>query len=169
MNPVQKALALTLLTDLLVIAVLAFALTGCASLQYAGVSKFDAVPIVDAKSGAVTCCEIHGVSGKEYAALNVTASKNSDGLISLTVSETGTKAFEGQAISAGAMQTAIDAAAKAAVAAALAPVLPALIPAAGAALTAPGLGAAAIGAGGVLGAQQLLTPASGTGLKAPSK
>jgi hypothetical protein len=143
-------------------------LSGCASLQYAGISKFDAVPIVDAKTGAVTCCEIHGVSGKEYAALNIAASRNADGVISLTVAESGTKAFEGQAISAGATQAAIDAAAKAAVAAALAPILPALVPAAGAALASPGLGAAAVGAGGVLGAQKLLAPASGQGLKSPA-
>lgn len=142
------------------------ALTGCASLRYAGVSKFDAVPIVDAKTGAVTCCEIHGVSGKEYAALNVTAIKGADGSISLSVAEQGTKAFEGQALAAGATQDAINAAAKAAVAMALAPVLPALIPAAGAALASPGIGAAAVGAAGVIGTQKLLAPA-GTGFGAP--
>ncbi len=161
MNQVQKLFFCTG-------AALAFALSGCASLQYAGVSKFDAVPIVDAKTGSVTCCEIHGVSGKEYAALNISASRSSDGVISLVVAESGTKAFEGQALAAGAAQNAIDAAAKAAVAAALAPVLPALLPAAGAALASPGIGAAAVGAGGLYGAQQLLTPA-GTGIKVPAQ
>jgi hypothetical protein len=130
-------------------------LAGCTSVQYAGNASYSVKPFVtDAKTGATVCCEVEIKDGKERATLDLRVVKNGDGY-DITLSERGVLAFQGQAIAAGAMKDAIEAAAKAAAAAVLAPILPALVPAAGAALASPGVGAAAVGAAGVIGVQKV--------------
>jgi len=131
-------------------------LAGCASIQNAGNASYSVKPfVVDAKSGASVCCEVTITDGKERASLNLHVIKTGDNY-DITLAERGIQAFQGQAIAAGATQTAIDAAAKAATAAALAPILPVLLPVAGAALAAPGIGAAAVGAAGVIATEKVL-------------
>jgi uncharacterized protein YceK len=132
-------------------------LSGCASLQSAGNASYVVKPfVVDANTGATVCCEVSITDGKERAALTLNVTKTGDNY-TLALDEKGILAFQGQAIAAGATQTAIDAAAKAAAAAALAPIIPALAPLIGGALASPGLGAAAIGAAGVIGTQTILS------------
>lgn len=128
-------------------------LTGCASLQYAGNASYSVKPFQDDK-GNVLCCQVDVHNGKEIANLEAHVIKQGNDY-TVDLKEQGIAAFQGQAISAGATQEAINAAAKTAVAAALAPILPALLPAAGAALASPGIGAAAVGAAGAIGVQQL--------------
>jgi hypothetical protein len=150
------------------IPVLVLSLSGCASLQEAGSARYEVKPFTDELTGNQVCCSVTVHNGKEIASLDAQITRGADGAVTVHLIENGVAAFQGQAIAAGAAQDAINAAAKAAVATALAPILPTLVPAAGAALASPGLGAAAVGAGGVLGAQQLMAPASGQGLKAPA-
>ena len=133
---------------------LVLALTGCASLQYAGSADYSVKPFKDDK-GAVLCCAVEVHNGKEIANLEAHIVKNGADY-TVDLKEQGVAAFAGQAIAAGATQQAIDAAAKAAAVATLAPLAPLLIPAAGAALSSGGLGAAAVGAVGVVGAQKAL-------------
>jgi len=123
-------------------------LAGCASLNNAGTAEYTVRPFLD-QSGGVHCCEVRVVNGKEIASLDAHISKEGDNY-TVDLKERGVQAFGGQAIAAGATESAIAAAAKAAAAAALTPVIPLLLPAAGTALAAPGIGAAAVGAAGVI-------------------
>jgi len=130
--------------------VVMLALSGCASLQNAGTAEYSVKPfVIDAKTGAIACCEVVVKNGKEIANVKAHIQKQGDNY-TVDLEEQGVMAFQGQAIAAGATKDAIDAVAKAAAAAALAPFLPALLPAAGAALTSGGLPAAAVGAGAVI-------------------
>lgn len=128
------------------------ALTGCASIQYAGTAAYSIKPFTD-ETGKVICCAVDVKNGKEIANLEAHVSKQGDDY-TVDLKEQGVAAFAGQAIAAGATKEAIDGAVKAALAVALAPAIPAL----GASLAAPGLGAAIAGGAGVLGAQKLLAP-----------
>ncbi len=138
---------------LILAALAAFLMSGCASLQYAGNASYSVSPY-ETKNGEAVCCKVEVHNGKEIANLEAHVSKSGDNYV-VDLKEQGVAAFQGQLIAANATQAAIDAAAKAAVAAALAPILPALAPMAGAALAAPGLGAAAVGAGAVIGVEKL--------------
>lgn len=129
-------------------------LFGCASLQNAGTARYKIEPFVNNVTGETVCCVVTVSNGKEISNLVAHMEKKGNDY-SIDLNEQGIKAFEGQAIAAGAMKEAIDDAVKASVAASLAPVLPMLAPAAGAALASPGIGAAAIGAGTVIGIQKL--------------
>lgn len=142
---------------------LAVVLSSCASLQDAGVAQYSIKPFQDA-AGVTRCCDVQIKNGKEIGSLKASIT-NTDGNFSVQLEEAGITAFQGQAIAAHVTQTALDAAAKAAVASALAPMLPMLIPAAGAALTTPGIGAAAVGAGAAIGAEKLLANPSDTSAK----
>ncbi|MHB8871227.1 MAG: hypothetical protein ACYC5G_02085 [Candidatus Doudnabacteria bacterium] len=133
-----------------------FLLTGCASLQNAGTAHYSVKPfIVNRNTGEVACCEVTINNGKEISSLIAHIEKKGNDY-TVDLNEQGVKAFEGQAIAAGAMKEAIDEAVKSAIAASLAPILPMLVPAAGAALASPGIGAAAVGAGAVMGGENLL-------------
>lgn len=140
--------------SIVLVAMLALMLPGCASMQYAGTASYSVKPFAD-KAGNVLCCEVAVNNGKEIANLEAHIVKTPDGGYTVDLREQGVAAFQGQAIAAGATKEAIADAAKVGVAAALAPVIPALLPAAGAALASPGLGAAAVGAAGVIGVQKL--------------
>ena len=130
-------------------------LTGCASLQNAGTARYSIRPfIINPTTGETVCCEVIVENGKEIDYIDAHISKQGDNY-TVDLKERGIKAFEGQAIAAGAMKDAIDAAARAAATAALAPIIPLLVPAAGAALMTPGIGAAAVGAGAVVGIDKL--------------
>lgn len=133
---------------LLVLALTASA-SGCQSLQYAGTADYEVRPFLGS-DGKNNCCEVVIHNGKEIANLEAHVTKVGDSY-TVDLKEQGVAAFQGQKISAEALQTAVDGAVKAAIATALAP----LLPAAGAALAAPGIGAAALGAGAAIGAQKL--------------
>ena len=135
----------------IIIAMIALSLTGCASLQYAGNSSYTVEPMM--LDGKQVCCAVHIIDGKETASMTAHVVKNGDNY-DVTLNKVGETAFKGQQISAAALQTAIDASAKAAVAIALAP----LLPAAGAALAAPGIGAAALGGAAIIGVQKITAP-----------
>lgn len=135
--------------------VLAMSLTGCASIQNAGVASYSIKPMTIGKHQV--CCEVTLLNGKQYAQLNVDIVKEGD-KYTVHLVESGVEAFQGQAIAAGAVKDAAAAAAKVGMAAAMAPVMPVLLPAAGAMLASPGIGAAALGAGAVIGGEKLLAP-----------
>lgn len=138
-------------------ALLSMFISGCASMQYAGMASYTVAPIV--VDGKTYCCQVDVKNGKEIARLDATISKQGDNY-QVQLHEDGVAAFKGQAIAADAGKVAAADAAKVATVAALAPALPALLPAAGAALASPGLGAAAVGGAAAIGAQKLLAPAS---------
>jgi len=140
----------------LVVLLALLAISGCTTLQYAGNASYTVEPFKD-EQGAVHCCRIAIVDGKERAALDVHVNKTGDNY-DITLSERNVAAFQGQAIAAGAAQGALDAAAKAAVGAALAPLLPALIPAAGAVITSGATGAVVGGAALGIAADKALVP-----------
>lgn len=128
-------------------------LSGCASLQNAGVASYSIKPMtIDKKQ---VCCEVTLLNGKQYAQLNVDIVRDGDKW-TVHLVESGVEAFAGQALAAGAARGAVAEAAKVGVAVALTPIIPALLPAAGAMLASPGLGAAALGAGAVIGGERLL-------------
>lgn len=78
------------------------AMAGCASVQEAGNTGVHLTAYKDDK-GATKCCELSVQDGKEYAGRTVTFSVTPQGSVSFSLSETGTKAFKGQAISAKAI------------------------------------------------------------------
>lgn len=104
----------------------ALMLAGCASLQYAGTASYSVKPFEVA--GQPVCCEVSIFNGKEIASLDAVI-KKSGADYEVVLSQRGIKAFEGQAISAQALEASINAAVKAALIAAnpissVAPVLP---------------------------------------------
>lgn len=141
------------------------ALTGCSTLQHAGNAQYSVTPFDTGEKTAegkpiLRCCKVDVNNGKEIANLDLHVTKTGEDYV-VDLKEQGVLAFQGQAIAAQALQSAVDAAVKAALATALAPILPQLAPAAGAALASPGIGAAAVGAGVAIGAERLApaTPA----------
>ena len=89
------------------------ALAGCAALQNAGNSSYSIKPFVT-DAGATICCAVDIRDGKERAALDLAVSKHGDNY-TLALKEQGVAAFAGQAVTAGALQTAIGEAVKAAI------------------------------------------------------
>jgi hypothetical protein len=78
-----------------IVFLLMFALTGCASLQNAGVSEYNVRPFITA-SGPV-CCEVVIKNGKELESLKARIVKQGDDFI-LDISIQGVTAFRGQEI-----------------------------------------------------------------------
>lgn len=104
----------------------ALILSSCASLQYAGTASYSVRPFDIA--GQPVCCEVAIFNGKEIAILDAVI-KKSGADYEVVLSQRGIKAFEGQAISAQALEASINAAVKAALIAAnpvssMAPMLP---------------------------------------------
>ena len=99
----------------LICIVLALFVMGCASLQYAGTASYSVKPFE--VGGQAVCCEVAIYNGKEIASLDATI-KRSGADYEVTLSQRGITAFEGQAISAQALEKSIDAALKAALTAA---------------------------------------------------
>lgn len=93
----------------------ALALSGCTSLQYAGVARYEISPITDASGAATGCCVLRVWNGKEMAAVDAQFSRAADGSYSINLKETDVKAFAGQATAASAASDAAAAAASAVV------------------------------------------------------
>lgn len=90
-------------------------LSGCASLWWAGVSKYEISPIVDPQTlKVIGCCTLTVYSGKEYASVNATFSKHGEDY-DVKLDENDVLAFKGQAIAASAASDVAAAAAAAAV------------------------------------------------------
>lgn len=78
------------------------ALSGCSSLQNAGVSEYSVKPFFVGEE--VYCCQLEIKSGREIANLTAHVKKSKDGYeIDLVVQ--GVKAFEGQAVSSATVGT----------------------------------------------------------------
>lgn len=134
--------------------VLALALTGCSSLQYAGNATYSVAPVITPNGDAV-CCAVTVHNGKEIGQLEAHIVKDGDKYV-VDLKESNVKAFEGQRIVSGALKEAVEDVARAAAMSAIAPMLPALAPVAGAALASPGIGAAAAGAAGAIAVDRLV-------------
>lgn len=78
------------------IVIASLALAGCASLEFAGHDSYT-VRSYKADNGKVSCCELDVKSGKEYADRAVGFRTTGSGAV-LTINESGTKAFKGQAL-----------------------------------------------------------------------
>jgi hypothetical protein len=81
-------------------AIALLALAGCASLMNAGSSSY-IVKTYPGTNGAVACCELTVLDGKEYSSRNVAFQTTGTGA-SLVIQEGASKAFKGQAIAAKA-------------------------------------------------------------------
>lgn len=128
------------------------ALTGCESLQTAGMSSLSLEPVmVDNQPHGY---KLNIRDGKQYASIDIDVSRTADST-HLKLTARGVEAFRGQEVAAGAAKTAATDAVKAAAVGGLVVAAPVLGPMAGAALAAPGLGAAAAGAGALAVGQQL--------------
>lgn len=97
-------------------AVLALAsLSGCASLWYAGVARYEVSPIVDASGRADGCCVLRVWNGKQMATVDATFTRTPTGDFTISLRETDVEAFQGQATAAAAASDVAAAAASAAV------------------------------------------------------
>lgn len=129
---------------LIALAMLAMALTGCASLNNAGTASYSVKPFVTDK-GEVHCCEVTVLNGKEIASLDAHIEKKG-GDYTIDLKERGVMAFRGQEIAAGAAHDAAKVATTAALAVGGVLIAPVAAPAIGAAMAAGTLPAAAVGA-----------------------
>jgi len=89
------------------------ALSGCASLQYAGNSTMKVKPYVDS-NGNKQCCSWEIRNGKEIGEITADVSIKPDGSFKGHLHEVSVKAFEGQKVSASVAKTGIRAGAAAA-------------------------------------------------------
>ena len=87
---------------------LALALTGCASLQHAGLAEYTLKPMVIEKQ--TVCCEVTIKNGKEYASLKAKVIKKGDDY-SVELEEVTVQAFAGQARTAEVVGKTVEAAA----------------------------------------------------------
>jgi hypothetical protein len=136
----------------LAIAAMALAMTGCASLQDAGIAEYTVTPVFS-KSGP-PAYKVSIVNGKQIATLDAKITKQ-DQNYTVSLHEVGIEAFKGQQISAQALQSAVHAAVVSALIGAGIMAAPAAAPLIGA-MGASGLGAAALGGVGVLGVQKAI-------------
>lgn len=128
-------------------------LSGCSSLQNAGMAEYTVTPVFPKVGPPAYTIKI--INGKQIAKLDAKVTKTGQNY-SISLHELGIQAFKGQQISATALQSAVHAGVVSALIAAGVMVAPAAAPLIGAMGT-TGLGAAALGGVGVLGAQKLLT------------
>jgi hypothetical protein len=91
------------------------ALSGCESLQYAGIARYEIGPLTNAAGDPVGCCVLRIWNGKEMAAVDAQFARTGDGNYSISLKETDVKAFTGQATAAAAASDAVAAATSAAV------------------------------------------------------
>jgi len=89
------------------IAVIALMLAGCSSLNSAGTAKYSVEPIVTESSGVI-CCRVSVENGKEYASLKAHVERRADGSYVVDLDERAVKAFEGQAVTGGVVESVID-------------------------------------------------------------
>ncbi|CAG9256334.1 hypothetical protein [Paraburkholderia caribensis] len=97
------------------IAVAAVSLSGCASLWYAGVARYEVEPIVDTSGKPVSCCVLRVWNGKQMATVDATFARTPTGDFTISLRETDVQAFQGQATAASAASDVAAAAAAAAV------------------------------------------------------
>jgi len=138
-------------------ALFAVMLGGCASMQYAGTASYSVAPVF-AQDGSIHCCKVDVFNGKEIAALNVHIVWSPTAGYTVDLNEQGVAAFKGQEIAAGAVATGAQAATVAAEVAGAALAAPAMAGLAGAALTSGGVGAAAVGAAAGYGVTKAVKP-----------
>lgn len=103
-------------------------LTGCASLQYAGVASYSVEPVEI--NGKPQCCRVAIHNGKEIARLDAQVEKRGDDY-TVSLKQWNVEAFAGQQIAADAATASAATAAKAAASIMVAPVA---LPAAAAAI-----------------------------------
>ena len=104
----------------LMLTVLALLLTGCASLQNAGMAEYSVKPMVIDKQ--TVCCEVTIKNGKEYASLKAKVVKKGDDY-SVELEEQAVSAFAGQQKAAEVVAKGVDAAATLGASVIAAPVL----------------------------------------------
>ena len=103
----------------LMLTVIALLLTGCASLQNAGMAEYSVKPMVIDKQ--TVCCEVVVKNGKEYASLKAKVVKKGDDY-SVELEEQAVSAFAGQAKAADTVNKAIETAGTLGTSALVAPV-----------------------------------------------
>ena len=104
---------------------LVLVLSGCASLQYAGVASYSVEPVEI--NGNPQCCRVSIHNGKQIARLDAQVEKRGDDY-TVSLKQWNVEAFTGQQIAADSATASAATAAKAATAIMLAPVaLPAAI------------------------------------------
>ncbi|VWB75801.1 hypothetical protein BLA6993_03580 [Burkholderia lata] len=91
------------------------ALTGCDSLRYAGIARYEVSPLVDAIGAPAGCCVLRVWNGKQIATVEATFTHQSDNSYSISLRETDVEAFAGQATAASAASDVVGAATSAAV------------------------------------------------------
>ncbi|KGC00077.1 putative lipoprotein [Burkholderia cepacia] len=91
------------------------ALTGCDSLRYAGIARYEVSPLVDAAGAPSGCCVLRVWNGKQMATVEATFAHQSDNSYSISLRETDVEAFAGQATAAAAASDVVGAATSAAV------------------------------------------------------
>jgi len=91
------------------------AMSGCASLWYAGMARYEIEPITDAAGAATSCCVLKVWNGKQMATVDATFTRTAAGDYTISLRETDVQAFQGQATAAAAASDVAAAAASAAV------------------------------------------------------
>ncbi|WP_143810994.1 hypothetical protein [Paraburkholderia piptadeniae] len=97
----------------MVAALIAASLSGCASLWYAGIARYEIEPIPD--SNPPSCCVLRVWNGKQMATVDATFTRTPAGDFTISLRETDVEAFQGQATAAAAASDVAAAAAGAAV------------------------------------------------------
>lgn len=115
---------------LILLALALASLSGCASVQNAGVASYSVRPIV--LDGKAVCCEVSVHNGKEYAVLDAVVIKRGEDY-EVRLHEEAVRAFKGQELAGNAVTDVTKTAARATAAVLVAP-------------AAAAVGAAAIGA-----------------------
>lgn len=100
---------------LVLAALLCASTSGCASLWYAGMARYDIEPITDSKGVATSCCVLKVWNGKQMATVDAIFTRSAAGDYSISLRETDVQAFQGQATAAAAASDVAAAAASAAV------------------------------------------------------
>lgn len=92
----------------LMLTVLALLLTGCASLQNAGMAEYSVKPMIIGEQ--TVCCEVVVKNGKEYASLKAKVQKTGDDYL-VVLEEQTVQAFAGQKQTADFATSTVEAAA----------------------------------------------------------
>lgn len=79
-------------------------LGGCASLNYGGIAEYSLTPVFSSKSHTFEGYGLKVINGKQIASVQASMVKSGDNY-TITLKELGVKAFQGQAIAAGAAST----------------------------------------------------------------
>lgn len=80
--------------------------SGCSSLDQAGVSEYRVKPFIDSK-GDVYCCDIDVRNGKQMASVDAVIIKDKE-KYTVIIQQRGVEAFTGQAASAGVLKDIVN-------------------------------------------------------------